>query len=167
MDNEVEVDELSDSYQSSSSVEHEYSGLKEEEWEVEGKRKEFIVVGIGRVPPSLLQNTAAALWRGRHVKHPHGTMVVRLTPAWMSAIAQMFPGTSVAKLRSTDPPLLPLWLLELCKNHLVRTRFLDLYFVYASRIVRPRLAFHSGPPEPNPGSGVAVSLLWKSDHGQQ
>lgn len=57
--------------------------------------------GVARVPVILLHSTAALLRRNES-----------LPRAWMLAIAEQFPDTSLEELRSKSPSLLPPWLLR-------------------------------------------------------
>ena len=60
-------------------------------------------VGAARVPPALLQLVAAQL---------SGDVGGNLASAWMLAVAEQFPDTSLRELRSQDPSLLPPWILQ-------------------------------------------------------
>jgi hypothetical protein len=72
-------------------------------------------VGIARIPLILLQETAAAL-KGCQASHRTGNMRQNLPRAWMRALAEKFPETSLSKVRSTYPCLLPHWLAQEFEN---------------------------------------------------
>ncbi len=87
--------------------------------------KEYVMedqirVGVARVPISILQ-TAATILHGHEPGSTQDTMHKLLPRVWMLAIAQNFPETPLAKLRSTDPSLLPHWLLERFDDYQVRS----------------------------------------------
>lgn len=67
------------------------------------------MVGVARVPLVLLQSIAATLQN-----------CFGLPRAWMLAIAERFPDTSLGNLRSRDPSLLPFWLLRRFETYKVR-----------------------------------------------
>jgi hypothetical protein len=74
-------------------------------------KEDPIRVGGARVPVSILQAIAAAVYQNK-AGYTQETMRELLPRVWMRAIGQIFPETPLAKLRSKDPSLLPHWLLE-------------------------------------------------------
>lgn len=93
----------------------EYDGF-EEDYGERAATLMRIKVGIARVPVTILQSTAT----GIHESFMEMTIRQRLPRAWMVAIAENSPQTPLAKIRTTDPSLLPDWLLPLFPDYHVR-----------------------------------------------
>jgi hypothetical protein len=96
-------------------VEDEYLSDQEEGEEdpqidadlLEPPDENFLYLGVARVPLVLLPSTAAVLQR-----NTLGLKRQYLPRAWMRAIAETFPRTTLARLRASNPCLLPAWLLQ-------------------------------------------------------
>jgi hypothetical protein len=129
MDFDGEDEDFSDQYGDSGYSDMEQYDSEDGGWSAYelGNMQKRIKVGIARVPLSILHATAAILHR-----HEAGTtssiMLDRLQRAWMLAIAQVFPGTPLSKLRSTDPALIPCWLVERFDDYQVHIDVLLLLF---------------------------------------
>jgi hypothetical protein len=94
---------------------HPYDYWGYEEYWSEGDDEllgnDFFRVGIARVPLTIMADIAAVL-EGSQVSRQQGTMAGKLPRAWMCALAQKFPDTSVDEVRSRYPCLVPQWLLQ-------------------------------------------------------
>lgn len=77
----------------------------------EGWEEDNFLAGVVRVPPVLLQ-TIFAMMDGQCHRDRPAEMGLLSPRIWMGAIARKFPDTRLAILRSTDPCLLPPWLLR-------------------------------------------------------
>lgn len=69
------------------------------------------LAGIVRVPPVLLHTIAAKLY-AQYQRDRTAEMGLLSPRYWMRAIAVKFPNTRLAILRSTNPCLLPSWILH-------------------------------------------------------
>jgi hypothetical protein len=105
---EGEDEDISDISPSSNDLDQD--GSEEEEDDSDDMESDMgeqrCCAGIARVPLSLLQTTLAMLEMresGRYECLPR---------SWMMAVALAFPDIPLSKLRSTDPGLLPPWLLQ-------------------------------------------------------
>jgi hypothetical protein len=122
MNFEDDEDNLSDPWQSSGECTEDYgsdeegSGM-EEDYEEEYEKD--ITIAIARVP-ARLQESISEILHKRHVTYTRDWMRARLPRAWMMAIGLSFPDTPLAEVRSTDPSLLPFWILEGFESYQVR-----------------------------------------------
>jgi hypothetical protein len=102
-------DEYDDGYEFEDWDAHPYAYGSEDEDGTSAMNPVWI--GIARIPLILLAGTAAGL-KGCQAPRRTGNSGRKLPRAWMCALAQKFPDTSLGKLRSRYPCLLPNWLLQ-------------------------------------------------------
>jgi hypothetical protein len=121
MNIEGDEDSFSDSYQESGEYPEEYGSDEEEsvEEDLRPVLERDITVGIARIPASL-QDSIADILHTRDRAYTRDWVRSRLPRAWMIAIGHSFPDTPLAKVRSTDPSLLPGWLLQGFGSYQVR-----------------------------------------------